>query len=133
MYSIDVFDAKLGKKHHYNGDHLQLLNLDNHFNKLGLRMTGYHRLFVGSHAVFHMKNQTVGDDAPTVLIIGDSQSVPVIPILCHYCKELVYIDVRCQIPICKELISTITFDKRIVQMYNDKNIKLWRKYVHTQE
>lgn len=124
-FSIDVFDGG-GVKHHYNGDITQLQNFDKHC-KAAANNTAYHRLFVGSHAIFHMKNQTINDDAPKVLVLGDSQSIPIIPVLCQYCKELVYVDVRCEVGKHREWIDKIPFDKRIIQIYNDKPIEWWKR------
>ena len=128
-YSIDVFSSKNGNiKKHYDGDFSQIVNFDKHCDFM-VYDTGYHRLFVGSHSFFHMKNQTINDDAPKVLIVGDSQTVPIIPILCNYCKELVYVDVRCINSRLQNIVKSINFNKRIIQLYNDKPIKWWKKYV----
>ena len=124
-YSIDVFVN--GVKNHFNGDYSNLINIDRHFTK-SANNTGYHKLFIASHSIFHMKNKTIGASAPKMLILGDSQMIPDIPVLCHYCKELVYFDVRCNINGLKTLYKDFNYDVCVVEFYNDKPLSMYQKF-----
>ena len=53
----------------------------------------YHRLFRGSHACNRIINETIDNDKK-IFISGDSMCIPIIPILCCYFKEVVYMDNR---------------------------------------
>lgn len=125
QYSIDVFVR--GIKYHLDGNYSKIINVNKHFTKSAV-YSGYHRLFVGSHSIFHMKNKTISESAPKMLIVGDSQTIPDIPVLCHYCKELIYIDIRCDINAIKQVLKGYKYDKCIVEFYNDKLLSLYRKF-----
>ena len=66
---------------------------DTYFEKNGFDVSEYHRIFRGAHSCCRIVNETIGNDKK-IFISGDSMMIPIIPILCCYFKEVVYMDNR---------------------------------------
>lgn len=55
--------------------------------------TDFHKLFRGSHSCCKVINETIDNDKK-IFITGDSMSIPILPILSCYFKEVVFMDNR---------------------------------------
>lgn len=77
--------------------------------------TEYHKCFRGYHSCCDIINETIDNDK-TILITGDSMTIPLIPLLCCYFKEVVYMDNRDFIS-HKNYYENKLFDYVIVQLW----------------
>ena len=78
-----------------HGDFSSLINMEKLWEEPPCKdcKTAYHYLFRGTHSCCKIINETIDTDK-TILVTGNSMSVPIIPILCCYYKEVVYLDNR---------------------------------------
>lgn len=53
----------------------------------------YHRLYRGAHRVSSLQNHAINSDR-CLLIVGDSMTVPIIPILYNYFRKVIVLDAR---------------------------------------
>lgn len=88
----------------------------NVFEKMGWSISEYHRLFRGSHSCCRIINETIDNDK-SIFVSGDSMMIPIIPILCCYFKEVVYMDNR-DGKSHKDYYEGKYFDSVILQFYD---------------
>ena len=97
-FTMNINGVKIGE--HLTFD--QITNVRPHNDKKAFKgyegsmnplYSEYHRLYRGSHACSCVINETVKNDLK-IFISGDSMMIPLIPILCCYYKEVVYMDNR---------------------------------------
>ena len=74
-------------------------------------MTDYHRMYAYPHSCSHIVNNTITSTNRTLFISGDSQMIPVIPILCCYFREIYYFDNRNNKSYIKNVDITKVTDK----------------------
>lgn len=80
--------------------------------------TNYHRLFIGAHTCGYITNKYATTDEQ-LLISCDSMFIPVIPIIAHYCKSIMFVDNRSNQEYISKYINGHTFTKFIIsRLYN---------------
>ena len=93
--------------------HLQTVN---EYEGIRYVETNYHRLFKYSHCCAKLENKNPIYNK-SLLITGDSQMIPAIPVLAYYYKTLVYLDNRNGKCSNKGIWKDITFDDVLVNLF----------------
>lgn len=86
-------------------------------------ITEYHRLYRYGHKCSQVVNLR-GGNGRTIMISGDSQMIPSIPILCTVFKELWYIDNRSKIDIWSHIKDVEFTDVLVVMHWNPQQFYL---------
>lgn len=84
-------------------------------------VTEYHKVFRGFHSCCKIINETINNNLK-IFVSGDSMSIPLIPILCCYFKEVVFMDNRDGISHC-EYYENVVFDYVIIQLWEGHPIE----------
>lgn len=104
---VDLFENKPFSYLHY---------CDGNFDdELPDDVTEYHKIFRGFHSCCKITNNVISNNK-TIFVTGDSMSIPLIPILCCYFKEVVYMDNRDGIS-HKEYYEGKVFDDVVIQLW----------------
>ena len=113
--------SKNGQELFTNGDFQSLHYMEDTFgDQLGDELTDYHKLYRGSHCCSRVINETI-DNKLSIFISGDSMSIPMIPILACYFKEVILMDNRDSVSHADYYKNKI-FDYVIIQLWEDHNI-----------
>ena len=90
-------------------------NFNKKIKNTGL-LTDYHKLFVFPHSCSVIKNLYKSNNRK-LLISGDSQMIPLIPILCTIFEELYYFDSRTDKSF-KRILGNVNFDDILIEIFN---------------
>lgn len=95
-----------------NGDYECLMN----FNKYVNVNDSYRNMYIGNHCQSIITNY--GDNNnKTLLVIGDSQIIPEIPLFAYYYKNVLYYDNRNNNPLMEYELYNMHIDQCLVQMW----------------
>lgn len=109
-------------KYEYNGNYNCLLNFD---YKRKTEINGdYHLMYVACQNQSIINNYGENNDK-TLLIIGDSQILPEIPIFAYYYKKVLYYDNRYKNNIMNDILYNEQIDDCLVQMWAGRKLYLY--------
>ena len=95
-------------------------------NHLIQENTDYHYLYCLPHTMSCITNHSQSNNK-TILIMGDSQFIPDVPVLAYYYKHVIYIDNRFNKKWLHK-ISQYDIDDILIQLY-DKKLNFYFKYL----
>lgn len=92
-------------------------------------LTNYHKLFIGTHDICRIVNMNGTGNGRKLIVVGDSMSVPYMPILVWYYNETVYVDARDYMKDKNEYrmnlsqwVDSTVFDDVIIQFFHETDI-----------
>ena len=116
-YKFDVTAPEYGI--HYNSEFRGLMFNEKHKDSIvgtGL-LTSYHKLYAFPHSCSIVKNLYM-HNGRTLLISGDSQAIPFIPVLCTIFKEVWYFDNRSN-KLFKDMLENANFTDILIEIWNN--------------
>lgn len=85
-----------------------------------LWFTKYHRLYCLPHSCSMIENLSLSN-GKTLLILGDSQMIPSLAVICYYYKRVIYLDNRNSDKFYYEkYLKKIDVDDILIEMFNNK-------------
>ena len=113
--------SRNGKELFTNGDFSSLHYMEGTFDDpLNDDLTDYHKLYRGYHSCSRVINDTIDNDL-SIFITGDSMSIPLIPVLACYFKEVVLMDNRDFLS-HSDYYENKNFDYVIIQLWEGHHI-----------
>ena len=124
QFNVFFYD-ELNNKYEFNGKYDCLLDFDH--KRISEDLKDYHQMYVGYHTQSIIEN--FGDNnGKTLLVIGDSQILPEIPIFAYYYKKVFYYDNRYVNEIMNNILYNETIDDCLVQMWAGRQLYLYEIY-----
>jgi hypothetical protein len=80
-------------------------------------VTPYHKLFCLPHSCSRIDN-LCENNGKTLLVLGDSQIIPSLSILCYYYKTVIYLDNRDKKSYYDNFLKDINADDILIEMFN---------------
>ena len=120
-----LFYDEFKNKYEFEGDYNCLLNFD--IKRTSEDLRDYHLMFVGYHTQSIINNNGT-NNGKTLLVVGDSQILPEIPIFAFYYKKVLYYDNRYKNEIMNEMLSNEQIDDCLVQMWSGRPLNLYEFY-----
>lgn len=120
QFKVLLYDN--GNKIEYTGNYDCLLNFDRETetDKIG----DYHLMYIGAH------NQSIiynygENNGRTLLVIGESQILPEIPIFAYYYKKVLYYDNRHPNSLMYDILYNEDIDDCLVEMWSGRRLNMY--------